>query len=131
MQREQRLRRADDFAAVYRRGRSWANELLVLKAIPRSEELSPKRVAAGDNRYGFAVGKRVGKAVLRNRIRRCLREIVRKLPASPGWDTVLVARGPAAGASFVQLQRAVEDVFRRARLIGPSAQRASPPRVER
>lgn len=118
MQRERRLRRAADFAAVYSRGRSWANPLLVLKALPSAQ---------GQSRVGFAVGKRLGKAVMRNRMRRRLRAMVRELAPRPGWDVVLVARGPAVAASFQQLQSAVSDLFRRARLLGPSTPRASSP----
>ena len=54
------------------------------------------------NRYGFIVGKQLGKAVTRNRIRRRLREVVRALDPQlkPGFDVVLIARAAAGGATF-------------------------------
>jgi ribonuclease P protein component len=58
-------------------------------------------------RCGFAVGRRVGKAVVRNRIKRRLREILRKMSLSPGWDIVLIARIPAAQADYKRLEKSV------------------------
>ena len=106
--REERLRSESDFSAVYRKGRSWANELVVLKALPNGSETV---------RCGFAVGKRVGKAVVRNRVKRRLREVVRSLPKKGGWDMVFIARQAAAAVSYDTLRRAVEQVLLRANLL--------------
>jgi ribonuclease P protein component len=58
----------------------------------------------------------LGKAVVRNRVRRRLREIVRRqMPnVEPGWDLVVSARPAAVTATFLQLSEAVADVLRRA-----------------
>ncbi len=57
------------------------------------------------NRVGITVGKKLGHAVVRNRIRRRLREVYRLHEDSfaPGWDIVVVARSRAISASFSQL----------------------------
>ncbi len=68
LRRDLRLRRRADFGSVYERGRILNDPLLVLRVSPN--ELS-------HNRYGFVVSKRVGGAVVRNRVRRRLQEIVR------------------------------------------------------
>lgn len=72
------------------------------------------------SRFGFSVSKRVGGAVLRNRVRRRLREIVRlRRPAlAPGWDVVLIARPPVAQAEFRQIETAVERLLQQAGLYG-------------
>ena len=87
MQRRNRLSRSRDFDAVYRHGRSVSTRFLTLYWFHREE-------AVGDPRLGFAVPKAVGNAVVRNRIKRQLREIVRvKLEGRPPTnDYVLVVR---------------------------------------
>ncbi len=64
------------------------------------------------------MSRRVGKAVVRNRVRRRLREIVRRrLPQiEAGWDLVFSARPAAAQATSDDLRRAVSDLLARARL---------------
>jgi len=73
----------------------------------------------GVSRFGFAAGKRLGKAVQRNRIKRRLREVVRPLlpVITPGWDMILIARQPITKASFDEIQRAVHILLRRAHLL--------------
>ena len=108
MRKELRLRRRRDFDAVFRRGRSWHNELLVLRALTNSLE---------HNRYGFVTPKRLGGAVIRNRLRRRLREAIRVLPTNCGWDVVVSPKAPAADANFQQLNRAVVDLLVRAGIL--------------
>jgi ribonuclease P protein component len=87
VQRRNRLSRSRDFDAVYRHGRSVSTRFLTLYWFQREESV-------GDPRLGFAVPKAVGNAVVRNRIKRQLREIVRvKLQGRPPTnDYVLVVR---------------------------------------
>lgn len=69
--------------------------------------------AASDaSRFGFVVSKRVGTAVVRNRVRRRMSEIVRaEMPAVP-VDVVLRATPAAASADFATLQAAITPVLR-------------------
>ncbi len=81
------------------------------------------RVAALGNglpysRCGFAVGRRVGTAVVRNKTRRRLREIMRHLPLKPGYDIVVTADPLAASVSFHELERAAERCAERSGLLG-------------
>lgn len=66
------------------------------------------------SRFGFAVGRRVGNAVVRNRVKRRLRAIMRELPVRAGLDVVTVAQETSASASYGELQRAVSQCLRRA-----------------
>ena len=59
------------------------------------------------------MGRRVGKAVVRNRVKRRLREVVRQADLQEGWDLVLIARGPAAQADLRQLQQSVQELLAR------------------
>ena len=76
-----------------------ANGFLVLYA-------RPNRTAT--NRVGITVGKKLGHAVVRNRVRRRLREIYRihEDRFSSGWDIVVVARTRCVGADFQKLTHA-------------------------
>ena len=89
-----------------------ANGLLVMRVLPNGLDRS---------RFCFVTGKRVGNAVVRNRVKRRLREIVRNSASAPGWDTVLIARKGAGDADFSKLERAVHNLFRRTRLNAPPA----------
>jgi ribonuclease P protein component len=89
VQRRNRLSRSRDFDAVYRHGRSVSTRFLVLYWFPRGED-----AADAPPRLGLAVPKSVGTAVVRNRIKRRLRETWRELEEglSASHDYVLVAR---------------------------------------
>jgi len=118
MNTRERLRVRRDFLAVYRKGRAWTHRFLVLRTLPNGLPY---------NRYGFVVSKRVGKAVARNRLKRRLREGLRLLTVRPGWDVVLLARPPAATATYQQLREALVELLSRARLLDqrePVRQRA-------
>lgn len=105
MRQAQRLRHRREIAAVNRRGRPQRNKLITVRA------LRTKLLIA---RFGFAVGGSVGNAVVRNRVRRRLREIVASLGVAQGWDLMISARPAAAGVEFKELRGAVAEVLRRA-----------------
>ena len=70
--------------------------------------LNARKNRLQQNRVGVTVSKKLGKAVVRNRVRRRLREEYRLHESRflPGWDIVVVARGRAVDASFPDLTRA-------------------------
>jgi len=72
----------------------------------------------GPTRVGFAVGKRLDKrAVIRNRVRRRLREVLRRLDLRPGFDVVVLARRPALAEPAAVLRDDVAAVCRKAGLL--------------
>ena len=116
----ERLRRRRDFAAVYARKKSWAERLLVLYV----RRHAPEGEMAETRRFGFVVSKKVGKgSVVRNRVKRRLREIcrVRGPEWRRGFDAVFVVRTAAARAPFVELDAAVRALMSRANLALPDA----------
>lgn len=114
MRRRYRLRKQADFQRVRREGRSWAHPLAILWACRNDLDHS---------RFGFSVGRSLGSAVVRNRVKRRLREAVRRdlEGIAPGWDLVFIARAPLATASFEAVVLVVEELLTRAGLLEKSA----------
>ena len=103
----ERLRRRADVDEVFKRGRSCATAFAVLRYVGTS----------GPTRVAVAVGKRLGGAVRRNRLRRRWREVVRLgPPLRQGFDVVLVARVAGERASPDQLRTAWAQALARAGL---------------
>lgn len=86
-----------DFRRVYRKGTSAVRPCLVVYA---------RKIPGGQNRLGFTVTAKVGKAHTRNRVRRRLREIYRLHEAGlkPGYELVVVARVRAAEVTYTRLE---------------------------
>lgn len=108
MQRRFRLTGDKRFSQLHEEGRSIANQLLVIRILPNGLDRS---------RFGFLVNKRIGNAVVRNRVKRRLREVVRLTPVKTGWDAIFIARRGTAKAEYHQLKQATHDLLRRTRII--------------
>jgi len=104
-----RIRLDADFRRARQAGKSWSHQLVVMCAMRNHLDFS---------RYGFAASRRVGKAVVRNRARRRMREVVRlkRHLIDEGWDIVFVARSCIAQASYAEIAQAMGELLRRAGL---------------
>lgn len=110
MRRANRLRSQLDFDRVISGGRGVTRPELVLYHAAGG--------ASGRPRIGFAVSRRVGGAVVRNRTKRLLREAVRPLiPRLVACDIVVVARPAVVEAGVRDLADALSDAAARARLL--------------
>ncbi|HHY09563.1 MAG TPA: ribonuclease P protein component [Firmicutes bacterium] len=91
------LKSSKAFNRVYRQGTPRFGKYLVLSTLPNGRPAS---------RVGFAVSKKVGNAVTRNKIKRRLRAIVREISPgiSGGCDVVIGAKRSSSGASFAELR---------------------------
>jgi ribonuclease P protein component len=108
--RSQRLRKRSSFLVVQQRGRRVAGRNLVLYAWTPSE---PAR--EGSARLGITVSKKVGGAVVRNRVKRWLRESYRRISTLPaGVDLVVIAKPGSASSDFLttdqELRRLLQSV---------------------
>jgi len=93
---------------VFQQGRHNGGRLVAVRSAPNE---------VGITRLAYSVSKRVGKAVIRNKVRRRLREIARALPLTEGFDIVVTARPAAAAADFWTLKAEVELLLTRARVL--------------
>ncbi len=107
MKGEHYLTRNVDFQRVYDGGKAWAGREVVVRALPNE---------LGLTRYGFAVGRRVGNAVIRNKVKRRLREILRQQTLRTGWDIILIARASAVPADYKSLEKSVANLLIKAGL---------------
>lgn len=102
------LRKTAAFRRVYEGGRYVAHPLFVVYALAGEE---------GEPRLGLSVSKKVGSAVVRNRVRRLIKESCRLSPPAGGYDYVVVARRaagelPRKGA-FAQVHSTLGKLFKR------------------
>ncbi len=113
--RELRLRNEGDVQRARSRGRAWADGPIVFR-ISRNPSLPDQ------NRYTVVAGKKVGKAVQRNRARRVVREALRlRHPAlRTGHDIVVIVRGTYDQLpDLATAQPIVDRIIRRAGLLVP------------
>ena len=106
--KRRRLSRSGEFERVYREGRSHASRHLVVYAFPRAED------ADTEPRLGVSVGRKVGGAVERNRMKRLLREAFWSVSGDlpDGFDFVLVARPDSSELASEQGESGIEDALR-------------------
>ncbi len=99
-----RLRRGVDISAVLRGRRQRAGGSMVVHVLERTDgDGEPARVAV-------IASRRVGGAVQRNRAKRRLRELIRRLPLRHGVDLVVVARRQCVDAPFAELGTELEEL---------------------
>lgn len=105
------LSRPGDFARLAERGVAKTHPLLVGRFV---------RTDLDQTRFGFATGKRLGGAVVRNRVRRRIREELRAMAPSfqPGWDVLIIARPALVEADHDALVGALRRVLRSGGVLG-------------
>lgn len=112
MRKKYHIRANADFQQIRRQGRTLLHPLMVISTLPNGLEHS---------RFGFAVGRRIGKAAKRNQIKRRMREAVRlriqNREIVAGWDVVLVARGAIRDAPYHEIDRALGQLLCQAHLV--------------
>lgn len=108
----EKLRKNSEFRAVYRRGRSFSNSILVLYVFKNYKN---KNI----NRLGISVSKKVGCSVVRNRVKRLIRESYRlnKYRFKTGYDFIFIARTTIKGSSYLEVEKCLIDLLNKFKLV--------------
>lgn len=100
------LKKNHEFRIVYRKGKSLANNYLVVYKYRNNKP---------HNRIGISVSKKVGNSVIRSRVTRLIRESYRlneEVIEKEGWDLVVIARSAAKGASYKEISQALINLLK-------------------
>jgi ribonuclease P protein component len=105
------LSHPQDFARIQERGTSRSHPLLTVRSLRTDLETT---------RFGLSTSKRLGGAVVRNRVRRRLREALRVMAPSfqAGWDVLIIARPALVEADHEALVGALRRLLGRSGVIG-------------
>ena len=105
-----KLKKNYEFKKVYNEGKYYVEKYVVMYIILNDSEF---------NRVGFSVSKKVGKSVVRNRIKRQMKESYRKYADSTkvGFDMVFTARVGSGSADYRMIENNINSVLKRAKLI--------------
>jgi ribonuclease P protein component len=106
--RQERLRKRSQFTAVQGRGKKLHTEHFLVFVLPQTDSLAAARL-------GITVSKKVGGAVVRNRVKRLVREAFRRLKTlfPKGLDVVFVAKQTAANRELTEVARELEKLCRK------------------
>ncbi|WP_207719472.1 MULTISPECIES: ribonuclease P protein component [unclassified Clostridium] len=104
-----RLKKNAEFRVVYRKGKSFSNNLLVLYIYKNKKDF---------NRLGIVVSKKVGKSVIRNRIKRLIKESFRLncCDLKTGYDLIFIARNASNDKKFKYINNSVINLLKKAGL---------------
>lgn len=111
MEKAYRVKKNKEFQAIFQKGKSFANRQLVIYYIEKKNQ--------PHFRIGFSVGTKIGNAVMRNRIKRCLRQALFELKEDiqPNYDIVVIARNPAREMDCHSFKKSLIHLLRREKLL--------------
>ena len=108
MKKKFRIKKNEEFQLVFHKGESFANRQFVIYILDKQEQ--------DFFRIGLSVSKKIGNAVIRNQVKRYIRqtflELNENIPA--GKDFVIIARKPAADMTFSEVKSSLMHVLKRA-----------------
>lgn len=108
IKKKYRIKKNDEFQKVFQNGRSTANRQFVIYVLDKPEQPY--------FRVGLSVSKKLGKAVVRNRIKRYIRQVFLETGEQivPGKDYVIIARRPVSDMGYAEVKKSLIHVFRKA-----------------
>jgi len=112
MKKEYRIKKNEAFQEVFQKGSSFANRQLVLY-------YKRQETADAHFRIGLSVSKKLGNAVMRNKIKRYLRQAFHELDEQvvQGYDFIVIARQPAKDMTYQELKKSLIHVLWKSHLL--------------
>lgn len=110
MNKKWRLRKNSEFKYVYNKGKVYSNDLLVMYIVKNNEDF---------NKAGFSVSKKVGKSVVRNKVRRRMKECYRlnSTNIEKGYNIVFISRVKAKDAAYRYIEKAMISLFKKSGIL--------------
>lgn len=111
MNKRQRIKKNEEFQTVFKKGKSFANRQFVVYFLEKEGQT--------EFRIGLSVSKKIGKAVVRNQIKRYIRQSFLELSDEirPNIDYVIIARHPAATLDFHETKKSLTHVLKIAKVL--------------
>ncbi|GMB09760.1 ribonuclease P protein component [Thermolongibacillus altinsuensis] len=111
MKKKYRIKKNDEFQAVFKQGKSFANRQFVLYVLDKPGQAY--------FRIGLSVSKKIGKAVVRNRVKRYIRQVFleERDNIEAGKDYVIIARIPVAEMDYFEVKKSLLHVLKRANVL--------------
>lgn len=111
MNKRQRIKKNEEFQKVFKKGKSFANRQFVVYYLEKEGQT--------EFRIGLSVSKKIGKAVVRNQIKRYIRQSFLELNEQlcPNMDYVIIARQPAATLDFHETKKSLLHVLKIAKVL--------------
>lgn len=113
LQKKYRLKKRKDFKRIYIRGKSYSNRELVIYLL--------NNPYVEDYRIGISVSKKIGKAVIRNRIKRLIKEVLhnqlKKFRIKKNVDIIIIARKPTLTMQYLDFERSIIDLLKKSNLL--------------
>ncbi len=111
MKKAYRIKKNSEFQTIFKTGKSFANRELVI--------YYRKKIGQAHFRVGISVGKKIGNAVTRNRMKRYLRECVMQFEdkIKPEYDMIIIARTRSVHCSYHQVCKSLHHLLRHEQLL--------------
>jgi ribonuclease P protein component len=122
MDKSEKIKKNSHFRFIYSRGKSYSNDKLVLYIFKNKKNI---------NRTGLSVSKKIGNSVVRNRIKRLIRESYRlnKIKFKKGYDLIFIARIGSKNSNFRDIEKSVLYLMKRSSLIKEGIENENNPNI--
>lgn len=111
MKKEYRIKKNKEFQLVFKNGQSFANRQFIVYKLPKETQ--------EHFRIGLSVSKKIGNAVIRNKVKRYIRQVFLELElmVQPHADYVIIARKPVSEMSYEEVKKSLHHVLKIAKII--------------